>query len=507
MNSSPGNARWLVLSSAKKKKKQQLSPIRARRQGTDGTEDADGQCASPLSEVYSEDIRGTPSPAPTATSSFDSHTVDSTPTPSPEPASTKAVQRREHDDDVVPPTTSPAAFVPAAASPAAFAPPATASPPGVAPPAISPLLIDETRILSQPRSAALRTVSFLGEGGYGRVTLVCDRTTHRLYALKTVRKAHLLAHRPSIRCKWTRREVEVLRMIEHPFIVHLHGSYASAYSVSLLLSAALGGDLYRLLDDAGTLDDATARFYTASATLAIGHLHRRGVVYRDLKLENILLDAQGFIKLCDFGFARAIGKCGGRTFTRCGTDDYMSPELLLGHGVSYACDWWALGVLLYEVLHGFPPFTDTESDRITHRNILRGVITYAPGSPASPDARSIIAALCTSTEADRLGSSAHVHDEISEEGNGGAEQVQAHTWFGADFDWVSLVNLTVQPPWRPPLKSALDTSFFDAEGSLEQAGEASAASSSSPSHELLEEWMAVQRVYKGGEALDEMTHL
>ena len=193
-----------------------------------------------------------------------------------------------------------------------------------------------------------------------------------------------------------------------------------------------------------------ARFYIGSLTLALQHIHHLEYVYRDLKPENVLLDGHGYVKLCDFGFAK---KVVDRTYTQCGTPDYVAPEMLNGQGVNQACDWWALGVVVHELVSGYPPFTDGDGeDMKTFAKILKGDLTL-PEATFSSTCRDLIRQLLQVKVVSRLGYL-----------KGGADDVLAHSWFAdVKFDWDGLVNRTMPPPWVPRLASADDDKCFDSE--------------------------------------------
>ena len=343
-----------------------------------------------------------------------------------------------------------------------------------------------------PPLSSLHALRALGAGGFGRVQLVQHKPTRRVYALKVVNKATLLTARNArVRCLWMMREKAMLEQTDHPFIIALHGCYADPTHVYFLMAPALGGEVLNVLsvlgDARGAVEERHTRFYIASIGLAVHYLHslevlffsrdlrpsrwcaplsaaacsrvvcplpspRRQVVFRDLKPENVLLDAFGHVKLCDFGFAKRCAK--DRTYTRCGTPEYVAPEMLLGQGVNFACDWWALGVLLFEFLTGTAPFTDPDGeDMKTFARILKGVY-HAPSS-LSASARGLVDGLLQVKVAARLGSF-----------KGGGDDVVGHGFFDG-FDMGGLVNLTVRPPWRPQLSGCDDTSCFDIEAQTE----------------------------------------
>ena len=344
-----------------------------------------------------------------------------------------------------------------------------------------------------PLAADLVPSKSLGSGGYGRVSLVRHTKTKRVYALKRVTKAHLLARNGANRCENVTREKRVLEELEHPFVCTLHSTYADSDSIYLLLGAAMGGDLYRLMDKLEQMSERVARFYAAALVLALAHIHAHEIVYRDLKPENVLLDSQGYVKLCDFGFAKHVAD---RTYTMCGTPDYTSPEMVLNQGVNSACDWWALGVLVFEMLIGVPPFNDPDYDDMKiYHNITHSKLSscYPRDSTVTNTARTLIQGLCTVKVAYRLG---HL--------KGGAQDVMAHPWFEG-YDWDGLVNLTEEPPWRPALKSFDDTACFG-----EPPKGVSLDGPTVPkahSEELQERWQILMEEYAGVAGLQSMRHL
>ena len=303
-----------------------------------------------------------------------------------------------------------------------------------------------SRKRTQPPFAQLEQSSFLGQGGFAKVTAVHDTASRRGYALKAINKARLLAKNAAVRTEALQREKQALDELDHPFIVTLHGVYQDEKRLYFLLELALGGELFRVMEHLDRLPEPMARFYIGSLTLAFQHMHGLDFVYRDLKPENVLLDSQGYIKLCDFGFAK---KVEDRTYTQCGTPDYVAPEMLIGQGVNQAADWWALGVMLYEMLSGVPPFTSSSGDDVkTFANILKGQLRFPPDTPFSREAKAIIEALLQVKVTQRLGY-----------GHRGAEDVIAHGWF-RPLDFAALVNRTLEPPWHPRLKGAKDMSYF-----------------------------------------------
>ncbi|KAI7869525.1 protein kinase, X-linked [Spinellus fusiger] len=188
----------------------------------------------------------------------------------------------------------------------------------------------------------------------------------------------------------------------------------------------IGGELFRHLRRAGRFPNETTRFYTAEIVLAIDYLHSKQIVYRDLKPENLLLDMTGHIKITDFGFAKKIE---GRTWTLCGTPEYLAPEIIQSKGHSKAVDWWSLGILVFEMLAGHPPFYDDNHFGIYER-ILSGKIQFPPTMDMT--AKDLIKRLLIQDRYHRLGNMA-----------GGAQDVKQHKYL-RNTDWQGLLNKTVR---------------------------------------------------------------
>lgn len=208
----------------------------------------------------------------------------------------------------------------------------------------------------------------VGQGAFGKVFQVRKRDTREVFAMKVMRKDRILKRQHG---EYVRAERDVLTAIVHPYIVTLRYSFQTNQKLYLVLDFINGGHLFFQLYRAGTFDESLARLYTAELVLAVAHLHSLGFVHRDLKPENVLLDADGHIRVTDFGLAK--GNISDaehqRTNSFIGTMEYMSPEVIAGSGHGKVVDWWSVGILLYEMLCGVPPF------RAKSRSALQKQIT------------------------------------------------------------------------------------------------------------------------------------
>ncbi|BEJ12875.1 hypothetical protein CspHIS471_0300490 [Cutaneotrichosporon sp. HIS471] len=284
----------------------------------------------------------------------------------------------------------------------------------------------------------------IGKGSFGKVMQVRKRDTLRIYALKTIRKAHIVSRSEVTH---TLAERTVLAQVNSPFIVPLKFSFQSKEKLYLVLAFVNGGELFHHLQREGKFNETRSRFYAAELLLALEHLHGFNVVYRDLKPENILLDYTGHIALCDFGLCKLNMSTGETTNTFCGTPEYLAPELLSGHGYTKCVDWWTLGVLLYEMLTGLPPFYDENTNEM-YRKILSDPLRFP--EEVGPEARSLLIRLLDRDPSRRLGVN-------------GAQEIKDHPFFSRHIDFKKLMQKKIPPPFKPAVASAIDTSNFDEE--------------------------------------------
>ncbi|KAI9097386.1 kinase-like domain-containing protein [Phlyctochytrium arcticum] len=289
-------------------------------------------------------------------------------------------------------------------------------------------------------------VSVIGKGAYGKVFLVRKKILQensKLYAMKVLRKASIVVHGKG--AEHTKNERNILEDVQHPFIVTLHYAFQTEAKLYLILGYASGGELFSYLAQEKMFSEDVARFYIAELLLAVEHLHDLGIIYRDLKPENVLLNANGHILLTDFGLSKvALG-----AETVCGTIEFMAPEVLDDHrkeGYDKAVDYWSLGVMLFDMLTGNPPFYGHNRKKIMDAILTKKVV--CPKFMTS-FAQDLCLKLLKKDPKKRLGS-----------GDNGAKQVKSHSFF-RKTNWEQLARLEVTPPLIPNLTSPEDTSYFD----------------------------------------------
>jgi len=282
----------------------------------------------------------------------------------------------------------------------------------------------------------------LGTGTFGRVRLVKYKKDAKWMAMKILKKAEIIRLK---QVEHIKAEKTILGSINHPFIVNMYGAFQDERCLYMLMEYVIGGELFSHLRRAGRFTNEVTKFYAGEIVLAFDYLHKMDIVYRDLKPENLLLDQDGHVKITDFGFAKRVED---RTWTLCGTPEYLAPEIIQSKGHGKAVDWWALGVLIYEMLAGYPPFYDENPFGI-YQKILAGKIDF----PRHFDvhAKDLIKKLLTSDRTKRIGCLKN-----------GAGDITKHKWFRG-MDWNSLYNRQVAASINPAasLKSESDTSLFD----------------------------------------------
>jgi len=287
----------------------------------------------------------------------------------------------------------------------------------------------------------------LGKGSYGKVMLVTmkgDAKTH-VYAMKMLRKEHIVKRN---QVEHTKSERSVLEAVNHPFIVTLHYAFQTPKKLYVVLEFCAGGELFFHLSQAGRFSQGRCRFYACEICLGIDYLHSLNIIYRDLKPENLLLDAQGHCKITDFGLSKEGIDDNISAKTVCGTPEYLAPEILRKAGHGKAVDWYSFGALVYEMLTGLPPFYTRDRDKLFER-IKRGELTYP--SYISPEAKSLLQALIYKDPDRRLGG-----------GPEGGGEVKKHAFF-AGVNWEDVYEKKTDPPFQPQLSSDGDVKYFDKE--------------------------------------------
>ncbi|XP_063291376.1 cGMP-dependent protein kinase 2-like [Pelobates fuscus] len=290
----------------------------------------------------------------------------------------------------------------------------------------------------------LDVITTLGTGGFGRVELVKLKDEDMTFALKCIKKKHIVDTHQQEHVYW---EKNILQQINCPFIIRLYRTFRDAKYVYMLLEVCLGGELWSILRDTGSFEEVIARFCIGCVLEAFDYLHNRGIVYRDLKPENLLLDSDGYIKMVDFGFAKKIGP-GKKTWTFCGTPEYVAPEIIMNRGHDFGADYWSLGILIYELLTGSPPFSGADPIKI-YNMVLKGIEKVDFPHRIGRRSEDLIRRLCRINPAERLGNRKN-----------GISDIRKHKWFQG-FNWEGLRNRKLISPLKREIKGITDHSYFD----------------------------------------------
>ncbi|CAH0564822.1 unnamed protein product [Brassicogethes aeneus] len=299
-------------------------------------------------------------------------------------------------------------------------------------------------------------IRVIGRGSYAKVLMVELKKTRRIYAMKVIKKA-LVTDDEDI--DWVQTEKHVFETASnHPFLVGLHSCFQTPSRLFFVIEFVRGGDLMFHMQRQRRLPEEHARFYAAEISLALNFLHCKGIIYRDLKLDNVLLDHEGHIKLTDYGMCKEGIRSGDTTSTFCGTPNYIAPEILRGEDYGFSVDWWALGVLLYEMLAGRSPFdiagASENPDQNTEDYLFQVILEKTIRIPRSLSvkAANVLKGFLNKNPADRLG--CHSPESFSE--------IMNHQFFKS-IDWDMLEQKQVPPPYKPRLDSDRDLANFPPE--------------------------------------------
>jgi CRP-like cAMP-binding protein len=280
----------------------------------------------------------------------------------------------------------------------------------------------------------------LGHGAFGRVKLVKLKSSKETYALKCQGKKAIVDNCLQDHVLMERK---ILMMLDHPFILKLVSACQDPKYVYFILEILLGGELFTWLRKNGRFEEAASKFYSAQVVLAFQHMHAKKVAYRDLKPENLVLDSNGYLKVVDLGLAKIVD---GKTWTLCGTPDYLAPEIILNEGHDKAVDYWALGVLMYELVAGIPPFYADDPMEV-YEKILSSNMTFP--QHFTKNLCDIVRKLLKLCQSKRLGN-----------GKGGCNGIIKHKWFSG-FGWDDLLAFNLPTPIAVKVKDGDDTSNFD----------------------------------------------
>ncbi|XP_063217638.1 uncharacterized protein LOC134528181 isoform X2 [Bacillus rossius redtenbacheri] len=284
----------------------------------------------------------------------------------------------------------------------------------------------------------------LGKGSYGKVLLAELKNTECYYAVKCLKKDVVLED-DDVECTLIERKVLALGT-KHPYLCHLFATFQTESHLFFVMEYLNGGDLMFHIQQGGRFPEPRARFYAAEIVSGLRFLHHKGIVYRDLKLDNVLLDFDGHIRIADFGMCKLQIFLDRTADTFCGTPDYMAPEVIKGQKYNQCVDWWSFGVLLYEMVVGQSPFSGCDED-----DLFWSICNEQPHFPRhlSAEASGILALLLEKDSSKRLGTPQCDAGDVIDQP------------FFRPVDWAALERRGLEPPFRPRVKHPLDVQYFD----------------------------------------------
>jgi len=295
-------------------------------------------------------------------------------------------------------------------------------------------------------------VSVIGKGSFGKVYLVRKKDDKGVYALKVLNKKSIV-ERDEV--EHTRSERDILTQISFPFLIKLHWTFQTPAALCFIMDYINGGELFYHLQNEGTFDVERVRFYSAQILASLEYLHSNGIIYRDLKPENLLISNSGNIIMTDFGLSKVLDEDSKKTETFCGTPEYLAPEILEGKSYGTGVDWWSFGTLVFEMLSGLPPFYSEDVQEM-YTKILTAEIEYPDEIPE--DAKDLLSKLLERNPDSRLSD---------------PSEMKRHPFY-ASIDWDKLIKKEIVPPFIPETSGEDDLRNIDTvfvEESLESSDE------------------------------------
>ncbi|KRX07626.1 Protein kinase-like domain [Pseudocohnilembus persalinus] len=290
-------------------------------------------------------------------------------------------------------------------------------------------------------------LSIIGKGSYAKVALVRKKDNGKIYALKILKKSFIQFRDQKNRVL---EERKVLEEAENQFVVKMKYAFQNDEKLFFVLEYCPGGELFNIINLADSLNTYQTQFYAAQMVLALEYLHSKNIIYRDLKPENVLIDAQGYIKLTDFGLSKRNINSNDAAKSICGTPEYLAPEILFKEGHGKMVDFWTLGVIIYEMYVGQPPFQITGNQK---RESLFEKIKYEPlkyPSKVNGKLKDLLEKLLQKNPSQRLGA------------KNGFKEVKEHPWF-EKFDWQGIQMKKIEAPFKPKLNYETDMKYFPRE--------------------------------------------
>ena len=299
------------------------------------------------------------------------------------------------------------------------------------------------KTINEVKLEDFKILKVIGRGSFGKVCLVEYLPTNEIFAMKSLKKDILIEEE---QIESTLLEKEILQNIDHQFLCKLIFYFQTEDRIFFVMPFLSGGELFQHLKKFKRFSEEMVRFYGAQIAIALQYLHDKKIIYRDLKPENILLDEKGYLCLVDFGMAKKL-EYNKKALSFCGTPEYLAPEIIKGEGYDENIDWWSLGIILYEMICGVPPFYDDNLNKIYYL-IQNTEVSFPHNIYLSDDVKDIIFNLLKKDVKERLGYSS------------GIVEIKNHSFFkGINFQ--DIENKKIEAPFIPKIDNSTDVQNFD----------------------------------------------